>query len=79
MIKAGIKEARQHLTEYLAKVERGEEIIITKRSEPIAKIIPLTKRRRVKLVSHKELRGSIVSKGKPMTELIIESRKEEAY
>ena len=37
MVTAGIKEARQHLTEYLAKVERGEEVIITRRNEPVAR------------------------------------------
>jgi len=32
MTKAGIKEARQHFTKYISKVEKGEEIIITKRA-----------------------------------------------
>jgi prevent-host-death family protein len=33
MLTAGIKDARRHFTEYLAKVERGEDVIITGRNE----------------------------------------------
>lgn len=76
---AGIKEARQHLTEFLTRVERGEEIIISKRNEPIAIIKPLKKEVKHHLKSHKELRASILEKGKPLSRVISESRKEETY
>lgn len=79
MIKAGIKEARQHLTEYLSKVQDGEEIIITKRNEPIAKISPIKKKVRRILKSRKELRDSIAPKGRPLSEIIAESRRDENY
>lgn len=74
----GIKDARQHFTEYLARVEKGEEIIISRRNEPIAIIKPFRKRLR-RLRSHKELRASLVSKGKPLSEVVTELRKEETY
>lgn len=79
MIKAGIKDARQHFTEYISKVEKGEEVIITKRTEPIAKITPIKKKVKALLMSHKELRNFIVAKGMPLSEAVIQSRKEEAY
>jgi len=79
MITAGIKEARQHLTEYLSKVQNGEEIIISKRNEPIAMIKPIKKKARRHLESHKELRALISAKGKPLSEVIVEARKKEAY
>ena len=79
MITAGIKEARQHLTEYLSKVENGEEIIISKRNEPIAIIKPIKNKARRNLESHKELRALIIAKGRPLSEVVAESRKEEAY
>ncbi len=75
MTKAGIKEAREHFTEYISKVEKGEEIIITKRAEPIAKITPIKKKVRGLLISHKQLRSSIISRGMPLSAIIIESRK----
>lgn len=79
MITAGIKEARQHFTDYLSRVEKGEEVIITKRAEPIAKISAIQKKAKGKLFSHKELRDSIMAKGKPLSEIVVESRKEERY
>jgi prevent-host-death family protein len=79
MIKTGIKEARQHFTEYLAKVEQGEEIIITKRNEPIARISSLKPRGGGPLASRKALRESLRTKGKPLSEVVIASRKQERY
>lgn len=79
MIKAGVKEARQHLTEYLNLVENGEEIIITRRNEPIAKIIPIRRKVKRDLGDHKTLRDSIRGKGKPLSEIVIENRKEERW
>ena len=79
MIKAGVKEARQHFTEYLAKVLEGEEIIITKRAEPVARISPMKKKMQGTLASHKELRTALSRKGKPLAETVIESRREERY
>ncbi len=79
MIKAGIKEARQNLTDYLNMVQAGEEVIITKRGEPIARISPFKKKPLRKLASHKVLRDSIKAKGEPLSKTVIESRKEERY
>lgn len=36
-----VGEAKTHLSALLAKVEAGEEIIITRGSEPIAKLSPI--------------------------------------
>ena len=79
MTKAGVKEARQHFTEYIAKVEKGEEIIITKRAEPIAKITPIKKKVRGMLTSHKGLRSSIVFRGMPLSTIVTESRKKSVF
>ena len=34
-----LRDANQHLSRYVEAVERGEEIIITRRGKPVAKII----------------------------------------
>lgn len=34
-----VHEAKAHLSEYLAAVERGEEIIIARRNKPVAKLV----------------------------------------
>ena len=38
---AAVAELKASLSKYLAKVKGGEEILITERGKPVAKIIPL--------------------------------------
>jgi len=42
MRKTGIKELKNRLSYYLASVKAGEDIIVTDRGRPIARIIPET-------------------------------------
>ena len=37
----GSFEAKTHLSELLASVERGEEIVITRRGTPVARLVPM--------------------------------------
>lgn len=39
MINAGVKEIKNNLSRYLAAVKSGDEVIITERGKPIARII----------------------------------------
>ena len=39
MIQAGIKEIKNNLSRYLARVKAGEEVMITQRGKPIARIV----------------------------------------
>jgi prevent-host-death family protein len=39
-----IRDANQHLSRYLEKVEEGAEIIITRRGKPIARVLPIVSR-----------------------------------
>lgn len=41
MQKASVSELKASASEYLKKVKAGEEVLITDRGKPIAKIIPL--------------------------------------
>ncbi|HHN67469.1 MAG TPA: type II toxin-antitoxin system Phd/YefM family antitoxin [Thermopetrobacter sp.] len=34
-----VHEAKAHLSEYLAAVERGEEIVIARRNKPVARLV----------------------------------------
>jgi prevent-host-death family protein len=78
-MKTGVKEARQHFTEILVRVEKGEEVIITKRDEPIAKIIPLKAKTGGALASRKALRESLGVKGAPLSATVLAARKKEAF
>ena len=41
-----LREANQHFARYIEAVERGEEIIITRRGRPIAKIVKVSRLRK---------------------------------
>jgi prevent-host-death family protein len=43
MKSATVSKLKATLSEYLAKVKAGEEVMITERGKPIAKIVPLPK------------------------------------
>ena len=42
-----IRDANQHLSQYLERVEQGAEIIITRRGKPIARVLPIADRPRL--------------------------------
>jgi prevent-host-death family protein len=42
-----IRDANQHLSRYLERVEQGAEIIITRRGKPIARMMPVEGRPRL--------------------------------
>jgi antitoxin (DNA-binding transcriptional repressor) of toxin-antitoxin stability system len=39
MITAGIKDTKNNLTRYLARVKAGEEVVITERGKPVARLV----------------------------------------
>ncbi|HYA86436.1 MAG TPA: type II toxin-antitoxin system prevent-host-death family antitoxin [Nitrospirota bacterium] len=43
MITASFSELKALLSKYLSKVKAGEEVVVTKRGNPIAKLIPIKK------------------------------------
>ncbi|HYF19815.1 MAG TPA: type II toxin-antitoxin system prevent-host-death family antitoxin [Ramlibacter sp.] len=38
----GLFEAKTHLSEYVARAEAGEEVVIMRHNKPVAKIVPLS-------------------------------------
>ncbi len=36
-----VQDLKQHLAEYLGRVEQGERIVVTRRSRPVAELRPL--------------------------------------
>ena len=40
MMKIGAFDAKTHLSSLLDKVARGEEVLITKRGQPVARLVP---------------------------------------
>jgi prevent-host-death family protein len=42
---AGVREARQDLTSLLEDVRKGREVVITERGRPVARLVPIKRRR----------------------------------
>ena len=40
----GLFEAKTHLSELIARAERGEEVVITRHNKPVAKLVPVSDR-----------------------------------
>lgn len=78
MLEINVKEMRSNLSVLLARVERGEEIVITKHGRKIARLISVDTTR-ASLPSLADFRSGIKAKGKPLSRTVIDSRNRERY
>ena len=47
LVEVGIRELRAGLSRYMKKVHEGEEIVVTDRGAPVARIVPMNGRRKI--------------------------------
>jgi prevent-host-death family protein len=66
MTKVNVSTLRQHLQEFLARVERGERIRVTSRGRVIAEISPPSPAPDAAEAARARLRGSLVRYDKPL-------------
>ncbi len=78
MLEINVKEVRSNLSALLERVERGEEIVITRHGKKIARLISANKTRKT-LPSLSDFRSGIKIKGKPLSQAVIDSRSGERY
>ena len=74
----GAYEAKTHLPALLALVARGQEVVITKHAQPIARLVPMEKPATNKDIVDRILafRGRIkLAKGESIRDLVIAGRK----
>lgn len=45
-VEVALRDLRNHTADLLRRVEGGEELVITKRGKPVAKLVPATPKRR---------------------------------
>ena len=77
MVEVNVKDARSQLSDLLNRVEKGEEIIITRRGKRVARMVP--SRGENPLPSLRDFRASLKVRGKPLSQTVIDARKEERY
>jgi prevent-host-death family protein len=70
-----LAEAKTHLSHLLDQVEAGEEVIITRRGQPVARVTPVEKLKQA-VKSLAEFRKHMPSWRKPSAELLRELRDE---
>lgn len=71
----GLFEAKTHLSELVARAERGEEFVITRHNKPVAKIVPigevsaeLIERRRRAVAAMQVIGAEVAARGGPITQ-----------
>lgn len=71
----GLFEAKTHLSELVARAERGEEVIITRHNKPVAKIVPigevpaeLVERRRRAVAAMQAIGAEVAAGSGPITQ-----------
>jgi prevent-host-death family protein len=74
-----LKEARRRFSELVKAAQHGEATTLTRRGKAVARIVPVEPKPRRGLPDLTEFRKSIKIKGKPMSEEVIEMRREERY
>lgn len=78
MNEVNVKEARRQLKDLLDRVERGEEIILTRRGKPVARLSP-PRPAEVPLPLLGGFRGSVAITGRALSEEVAVARGEERY
>jgi len=78
MLEINVKEVRVNLASILDRVEKGEEIVITRRGKRIARITNLSDES-APLESLKQFRNTIRLKGPSLSQSIVNQRERERY
>lgn len=56
---ASLREINQQLARYVKSVEQGDEVVITRRGKPIARLVPVAAERRLSPEQSKALERSL--------------------
>lgn len=76
-MEVGVKEVRNNLSDLLKRVEAGEQVIITRRGHPIARIIPEPSD--LPPLNLGEFRKSVSDDGGSLLKTVLKERQEAHY
>ena len=79
MESVSVKQARQEFARLLDSVEQGKTISITRRGRQVAQLVPPPAERARPLPDLSEFRAKFKSRGKPLSQIIIEQRRQARY
>ncbi len=75
---ANVKHARENLRQLIDEAAAGEEIILLRRGDPVARLVPVESQA-APLPNLADFRSSIRVRGRPLSEEIIAAREDERY
>jgi len=87
-MQTSIRDLKDHLSQYLRRVQRGEEIVVTSHNRPVARLVPASGEeaearlsRQAWLQELSKLREDLAmaANGKPMSQLVVKMREEERF
>lgn len=76
MRKAGIREARQNISELIEAVRKGKEILITDRGRPVARLAPIEKSSACAFPGRAAFRRSMPALKPPLSSTVSEDRED---
>ena len=76
MKRAGIREARQNISELIEAVRKGREILITDHGRPVARLVPAEKSNARAFPGRAEFRNSMPALRPPLSSTINEDRED---
>ncbi len=79
MDSVSIREARRRLSELVDAAQRGEAVVITRRGKKVARLSAVRDEAKKRLPDLTAFRASIRVKGKPLSQIVIDSRGEGRY
>lgn len=74
-----VSDAKTHLSELLARVEAGEEFVIARGNEPVARLVPLDERAKRRAAFEELLAFRDSGRVKPVTQAEIKAWKHEGH
>ena len=79
MNRVNMREARRRFSDIVNAAERGKSTVITRRGREVARVEPVGPSKGRALPDLSEFRASIRVKGKPLSQVVIDRRKEARY
>jgi prevent-host-death family protein len=79
MRRVSVAEARRTLRALLDEVSAGHEVLVVRRGQEVARLVPPKPSRRRRLPPLASFRASIRVKGEPMSGLVVRARRESRY
>lgn len=76
MRRAGIREARQNLSELIDQVKKGQEVLITDRGKPVARLVPAKPMASKPFPDLSAFRKRMPVLDPPLSEILIEERED---